>query len=142
MLPTVSARSSITTDLPFPPELGRTRAYRVPLRTETPAAMRRGGHPSVGVSAAAQLNSILSTDRACILRDVGEDPSQRALLAQPLASGARHYPRCPPLEEGTWGGGRRVCDNHCSRGNAVPLLVAASDPLSSGHLLLCPGANT
>ena len=59
----------------------------------------------------------------------------RTLLAQLPASGARHtilscngaHQRCPPpgrLEEGMWGGGRKVCDNHCSRGNVLPLLVA------------------
>ena len=43
-----------------------------------------------GASAADQLNSILSTEIACRLRDVGWDPSQKALLGQLPASGARH----------------------------------------------------
>ena len=39
--------------------------------------------PFLNGSAAAQLNSILSTDRACILRDVGEDPSPDTPRAAP-----------------------------------------------------------
>eukprot|EP00964_Phaeocystis_antarctica_P109974 scaffold74371_cov69-Phaeocystis_antarctica.AAC.4 len=42
-----------------------------------------------GASAAAQLNSISLTDVACLLRGVGEDPSQLP------ASGARHTPFYP-----------------------------------------------
>ena len=68
----------------------------------------------------SQLNSILSTEIACRLRDVGWDPSQGTPCAAPSVRYASHLPirqrgssRCPAsgqLEEVMWGCRRRLAE--------------------------------
>eukprot|EP00964_Phaeocystis_antarctica_P003296 scaffold1753_cov90-Phaeocystis_antarctica.AAC.3 len=138
MLPTVSARSSSTTVLPFPPELGRTSAYRVPLRTETlvsMSGMSRGAPPELPVGTITRLRKPQQTEyvfgQNMTEHNPAPSPSGHPLLSGPPTLSDIHQiftvsikpVRAPSKEAAATSPRRREEDGACVL-RRVPLVVA------------------